>query len=267
MTHVPSPGQPTPKRGLRAAAALTLLSIASTGCSLDLFSDPPNPSHTRPVVRIETQGGVEYGVGTEFGVLFLGRTATDGPCRVHHFYGPDLVVDDGAIEKMGGVYYRAGIRSTHQRVEFHTEDLTAQDRLYAIMLDDAGELIERRVNLADDERISGDVLSRTTFDMPAGTGIFVRGIDQFGDETLRLAGLVAGRIEFAPDPGNLASLDELDRPSPDRFWVFTGPERLREALGLPESPNPRSRVIYRGDDIWVREPLERTTTDPIRRDS
>ena len=81
----------TPRRTHRLLAlALPLLG----GCSGWFFSGVPYPDRTRPVVRIETRGGVEYGAATAVGVLFLGRTAASGPCRVRFFLGEQPLVCD-----------------------------------------------------------------------------------------------------------------------------------------------------------------------------
>ena len=95
---------------LRPLALLALpVVLATAGCSGWFFSGPDYPDRSRPLARIETQGGIEYGATTEFGVLFLGRTATEGPCRVRMFLGEQLIVDDGKIEPFGAGIWRASI--------------------------------------------------------------------------------------------------------------------------------------------------------------
>ena len=82
-----------------ACAALLIL----PACTAHLFSSVDVVDRSRPVVRIETRGGTEFGAATELGILFLGRTATEGPCRIHYWLGPDPVTTDGTIEHAGAV--------------------------------------------------------------------------------------------------------------------------------------------------------------------
>ncbi len=216
----------------RLAAASSLLAV---GCSHGLFSGVDVPDRSRPVARIETRGGVEYGATTAAGVLFLGRTATEGPCRVHYFLGEVAtpLVEDGRIRHVGGVYYAAEIDLKTQAVPLLEREATADDALLAIVHAGTGTR-ELPVRLARGEGLEGDVLEWPGEPLPAGTGVFAR-----GDDGLRFAGLVAGE---AVVDANGAS---------DRYLVFTGTDRLREALATPR-PHPRAtRVLHRPDDISV----------------
>lgn len=222
-THVPQP--------LTLAGLLLIGSATLAGCAGHLFSTykSSHPDFTRPVARIETRGGIEYGAATTEGVLMLGRTATQGPCRVHYFLGTTPMVDDGTIEPWGGVYYRAELDLKHQRAPLLGRELQYGDALLALVFDRA-EPERVTVARARDPRIEGDVLAWPGRTLPAGTPLFV---DDQG--TLRFVGLVAGEATLGSD----------------RFVVFTGLDRLREALATPR-PQPQPEwVKYRPDDITV----------------
>jgi hypothetical protein len=207
------------------ACALALCLVAS-GCTAWLFSGVPYPSHERPIMRIETRGGVEMGVGTEVGILFLGRTAQEGPCRVHYWLGPTPLVEDGAVERWGGVFYRALMDLNHPYARFLDRDLRDDDTLFALLLDGQEVALQR----ARTETIAGDVVAWPGRDLPAGTGVFLR-----DDRGLVFVGLVAGRIETGDG----------------RYLVHTGTTALREAL-LTAKPHAAPRQVkHRPDDITV----------------
>ncbi len=187
------------------------------------------------MVRIETRGGVEYGACTEEGVLFLGRTASEGPCRVHFFLGPRAtpIVDDGTIHHLGGVYYRAVIDLKTPAVPVLEREPTAADTLVAMV--HAGREVHRvPVRLAQRDDVSGDVLEWPGESLPAGTAILAQ-----LTETLRFVGLVAG--EATVQRGETS----------ERFLVFTGTDRVREALAAARPHPSLPEVIHRPDDITV----------------
>ncbi|MBK8976589.1 MAG: hypothetical protein IPM29_11790 [Planctomycetes bacterium] len=233
-----------------AIAALCGAGLA-TGCTAHLFSGVPRPDRSRPAVRIETRGGVEYGVPTELGVLFLGRTAQDGPCRVHYFLGPDGNVDDGTIERAGGILYRANVDLAQQRVPLWSAPLSTDDELVAVRYGD-GDVDRIDVRLAQSDAAAGDLLAPPGARLPVGTGIFVVPPDDAPDQRLQLAGLVAGE----------ATLQRPDGRS-ERYVVFAGIARLAELLVEPARAVPTTRIRYRPDGLWVREPVP----EPARADS
>lgn len=222
-------------RTLVLSAALLCAAVVSPGCSAHLLSTPnPPPSDDRPVVRIETRGGVEFGAATDHGILFLARTAQDGPCRVHYFLGDQVFVEDGVIENVGGVIYRASIDLDHQQAHLLGRDVTADDRLIALSMDGAS-VRESSLRLSTSPGVGGDVLDWPGRRLPVGTPLFVR-----EDGALLLAGLVAAEAKLADRDGD-------DR----RFVVFAGADRLREMLLEPvPHPAPR-RIKHRPDGISV----------------
>lgn len=219
----------------KAAATTALLLLAS--CTAHLFSHSnPKPDGTRPVVRIETRGGVEYGVATSEGLLFLGRTAASGPCRVHYFLGKTPVVEDGTIVPFGGIFVRADVDLKQQRAELLTRDPRPDEALFAIVHGET-DVQTLPVTIARGEGLEGDLLEWPGGRLPAGTGIFTR--DDGKEEHWRLVGLVSGEATLEKD-GNAR-----------RLIVFAGVDRIREALASPRPwPEPMT-VKHRMDDISV----------------
>jgi hypothetical protein len=237
----------TSRSTLRPLALLALPAVlASAGCSGWFFSGVDYPDRSRPIARVETQGGIEYGATTEFGVLFLGRTATEGPCRVRMFLGEQLIVDDGKIEPFGGGIWRASIDLVGQGAPLWTSPITASQDLVALCLD--GPLaVDVPVQLALLDGVDGDVIEAPGRDLPAGTPIFVR------DEAERLwfAGLVSARATLQGAGGGTTEL-----------FVFAGPRALAEALEQPENHLAPVRIKYRPDGIWLETQDRRTAAPP-----
>lgn len=209
--------------------------LATASCTAWLFAGIPHPSNTRPVMRIETRGGTELGVGTEAGVLFLGRTAQEGACRIHYWLGPTPVVEDGTVERWGGVFYRAQMDLEHPRARFLDRDLTEGEPLLAV-LHEGHSTAEVDLQRVREPGIEGDVVAWPGRDLPAGTGVFVR-----DDEGLAFVGMIAGRIETGGS----------------RYLVHTGTTAMREAL-LTAKPHAEPRLLkHRPDDITVDKTIPR----------
>lgn len=222
----------------RAATAgallLVALAVLSSSCTAHLLSRPnPQPSRLRPIAKIETTAGVEYGAATDHGILFLARTAQSGPCRVHYFLGDQRFVEDGVIEPVGGNFYRAAIDLEHQQAHFLGRDLTPRDPLIAMWIGD-GDVRETTLRLSNDRDITGDVANYPGLQLPIGTPLFVREGDQ-----LMFCGLVSGEASLLRDGRE------------QRFVLFSGPDRVREMLLTPR-PDPEPREIkHRADGLPI----------------
>jgi hypothetical protein len=215
---------------LTRTLAVALLAFGASSCSAHLFSGVRGIDHARPVAWIETVGGAEAGVATEEGILFLGRTAEEGPCRVHYFLGDQAVVEDGAVVPFGGVFRRADIDLRHPIAHWLGRDPTPNDALTAL-LHDGTNVTTVPVQLATDPRLEGDVLAWPGRSLPAGTPVCVA-----DGERWLVAGVVSGEVTLGDS---------------DRFVVFAGCDRVREALATPRIHPPVRRVHYRPDDIQV----------------
>lgn len=212
-----------------SSRALLLLALVLPGCSQWLLSGVPRPSNARPVMRIETRGGSELGVGTDAGILFLGRTAQKGPCRIHYWLGPTPLVDDGEVERWGGVFFRANMDLKHPYAPFLDRDLGDDEPLVALMTD-GRSFEEIGLQRARGPGVAGDLVVWPGRDLEAGTGVFV-----YGERGLALVGMIAGSVQLGDQ----------------RYLVHTGTTALREALLAAKPSREPRRVVHRPDDITI----------------
>ncbi|MEZ5962575.1 MAG: hypothetical protein R3F56_01900 [Planctomycetota bacterium] len=227
-----APSKPARSRLPLSALGLSVLALsglALSACTQWLFSGVQRLSNDRPVMRIETRGGSEAGIGTDDGILFLGRTAQEGPCRIHYWLGLTPVIEDGVVERWGGIFFRARMDLRHQHVPYLDRDLEPDETLVA-MLTDGPTFVEIPLVRAHGAQIEGDAVDWPGRELPAGTGVFAR-----TDGGLRVVGMIAGSIEVGDQ----------------RYLVHTGTTALREALLTARPQREPRRVEHRPDDITI----------------
>lgn len=237
------PYAPPPMR--RLSCAVLLLPLLQ-GCTGWFFAGEHWVDRTRPAVLVETIGGVEFGAATEFGVLLLGRTATEGPCRVHYFLGPTPMVDDGTLVATGNSCFqaRAEIDLKTQLVRTMDHSPTPDDALHVMWTPDGTTTQTVDVQLAQDPAIDGDVLEHPGQELPPGACVLRTDVDG----TVQFVGLIAGK----------ATVEGTSR----RYYVFAGVDRIRELLAVP-SPHPQDFAPkYRPDDIMVMKPVKKM--EPVK---
>lgn len=220
----------TRARGPLGAARVLLLAplLALPSCSGWLFSGVRTADRSAPVVRIETRGGTELGAGTDHGVLFLGRTAQSGPCRVSWLVGGSVYQEEGEIQAYGSVFYRADMQLRTQEVPLLLRRPGPEDELVAILPDLEGGGVERLpVALVPGEQ---GFLQWPGRPLPAGTPVFTSA------DTPQLVGLVAG--ELSMDGG--------------RRLIVAGLDPLREAWLLPRNHPGTQENTFRPDDMIIR---------------
>ena len=221
------------------ALLLTLTALATLpGCASWFFSGEEWVDRSRPVVLLETTGGVEFGAATEFGILSLGNTATEGACRVRYFLGPTPLVESGELGRVSGSFVRARIDLKTQMARALDRSPRAEDELWVMWTPD-GERVERvRVDLATGDGLAGDLLLDPGVELPGGATLLCRGPKQ---ESL-FVGLIAGTAEV--DLG----------PTSGRYYVFAGVDRVREMLAIPTDYPVDMVPKFRPDGITVLEP-------------
>jgi len=62
---------------------------------------------TDPTLEIRTPHGSELGVSTDYGVIFLGRTAQSGSVEITAWFGDGPSIESSVIEPIGGGLYTA----------------------------------------------------------------------------------------------------------------------------------------------------------------
>lgn len=235
----PSVEQATRLRRLLPWSLLIALLMPLGSCSHWWFSGVPQLDRSRPVALIETTGGIELGATTELGILTLGRSAKNGPCRVHYFLGPTPLIEDGKMVTTGSVF-------TVAEIDLQTQSLRVLDRtprpdesLLVMWTPNGVSTQSLPVQLANDPDVAGDVLADPGVDLPAGASIFMQ-----DDHGMRFVGLVSG-------------VATLERPAGDRrYYTFSGVNRLREMLAVPEIYPYDYRTIFRPDDIIISKPIK-----------
>lgn len=221
---------------LRALPLLALLPLLP-GCGVWFFSGVQEVDRTRPVAVVETTGGVEFAATTQYGILTLGRTATEGPCRVHYFLGPTPMVEDGALAATGSTFCRAQIDLRTQNLRVLDRSPQTDDELMAMWTPTGDDVVRVPVTLAQLAGVEGDALTDPGRELPPGAAVFAR-----TREGLRFCGLVSGRAVLTDASGRRA------------VYTFAGVDRVRELLAIPELQSPPQQVRYRPDDITVVQP-------------
>lgn len=220
----------------RRVAPLLVLPLL-TGCSVWFFSGETAYDWSRPVVLVETTGGVEFGATTEFGILTLGRTAQSGPCRVHYFLGPTPLIEDGELHETGSVFTRAEIdlKTMAVRALDHAPDPT--DELLVLWTPDGTTTQSVPVRLARVPGVQGDVLLHPGRDLPPGAAVLL----PTHDDGLLFVGLIAAKATLSGGEGERS------------YYVFAGVDRIREMLAVPQSETDMVPK-YRTDGISVLKP-------------
>ena len=227
------------------SVALLALSVLS-GCSAWFFTGDQRSlvDRSRPIALLETTGGVELAATTEFGVLSLGRTAKDGPCRVHYFLGPTPLIESGELQPTGSIFTAAVIDLKTQRARALDRSPTGDDALWVMWTPDGQNVESVPVALARGDGLDGDLLHDPGTELPAGATVLCRGPK---GEAL-FAGLITGHatVESGPASGS--------------YYVFAGVDRVRELLAVPSDHPIDEAPVYRTDDITVMKPVNEQTT-------
>ncbi len=210
--------------GALALAASLLVACSGTRTLMD------------PILEIRTSAGQELGVSTDFGVLFLGRSARAGEVLVTAWYGDGPSVEPSVIEPLGDGLYTAEVQ-----IRLPTTPLSFQNPEPGERLIVAGrrgsETWEEEVEVLSHARVQGILISvpgrlRNAPDQ-VGAAVFV----ERGDEEQRLLlGLVAGRLEMTAADGSVSE-----------YLTVIGPDHLWRLVTRKQDLLYRKRWIYRED--------------------
>lgn len=185
-----------------------------------------------PVVTVHGEGGDELGVSTDYGVVFLGRTAKGGRVEFTSWFGDGPAREEGVVESMGGGLYSTASEILLPCVALCFE-LPPEGTRVILRGRRAGKPWELESELASDPRVTGVLLLATPElerlgDQDLGAGIFL----MEPGRPVQLVGLLSGRLEF-----------EGGR----RYLTAVGPEDLwRLVVHRRNSDRPR-RWVYRED--------------------
>jgi hypothetical protein len=213
-----------------------ILSLApALACAL-LVACQGTRTLTDPTLEIHTPGGLELGVSTDYGVVFLGRTARSGEVELVAWFGDGPSAELSVIEPLGEGLYTAETQIRLPTIPISFQTPRPGTALIVRGRSD-GELWEERVRVLSDPRVEGILLSipEGLRDAPdqVGAGVFV---EDGEDGPRRLVALVSGRLVLdSADGGRREYLTAL---GPDHLWRLVA--RRQDLLN-------RRRWFYRED--------------------
>ena len=185
--------QPSPARAVRRVVAVAL-ALSLTACT-------GTRKLIDPVVGIVTDEGMELGVSTEFGVVFLGKTTDRGPVIVEAYFGDGPSMEQSVIEPVGGGLYTADmeIRLPHVPISF---DIPSDGEVLEVMGRRGWDRWAAITTCRTVEGVEGVLL-----EVPEG---FLDSVDQTGAGVYRqtgeftkdLVGLVSGKVSIQRDGEN-----------------------------------------------------------------
>jgi len=172
--------------GLLAAVSLSALSLCAGCTGVRTIADP--------VVVVETRGGRELGVSTEYGLAFLGRTAQSGPAMVTAWFGDGPQTERSAIEPIGGGLFTAQIEIRFPEAAMCFEEPKPGDKVLVVGRHRGGRW-DKTVRVEKDPRVEGLLLPTVSeierSPEEVGAGVFVEKEDVPNPE---LVGLVSGVV-------------------------------------------------------------------------
>ena len=212
--------------GIAAAAALFFTPVF-TGCSA--VSTEPDP-----IVLLTTSGGVESGVSTDYGVVFLGRTARSGSVSIAAWYADGPGLEEGLVETVGGGLYttEAEIRLPAVPLAIAVPEagatVTISGRSATGLWEESGEIVR-------DERVEGLLLESTRDLRARGADLVGAGVIVELEGRKHLLGLVTGLLRLEGADG--------DR----ELITVAGPEVLWRLVTFRRQAERRGRWVYRED--------------------
>lgn len=215
----------------------TLLASLALVLSLGASSCTGTRLLSNPTLQLQTQGGTELGVSTDYGVVFLGRTATTGEVEITAFFGDGPSIEPTVIEPVGGGLYTAETEIRLPDVPIRFIEPIPGERLYLKGMSGTERWTEE-VTVLSDPRVEGiliEVPKRLRNDpSQIGAGLFWMPEE---DDLLHmeLVGLVSGRIRFERG----ADVRE--------YMTIAGPTSLWRLVAHRRNQLERERWIYRND--------------------
>ncbi len=242
-----------PRRRAAAAAPLALAAVLLAGCQ-------GTRALMDPAVLVKTSGGFEQGVSTDYGVVFLGRTARSGDVEVMCWYGDGPNIESSVIEPLGGGLYtvETEIRLPEVVMVYRDPEAGEKVELMGRWSPDGVKKWTMSSKVARHPSVDGILLELPddAEDVPSllGAGVYLEGPDPRewpflgGDFLLRdknrgrrLLGLVSGRIRLTtddPEGGFRVTREYLTVAGPESLWrLVTYRRRLTH----------KQRWVYRED--------------------
>jgi hypothetical protein len=189
-----------------------------------------------PTLQIRTDRGSELGVSTDYGVVFLGRTAQAGPIEITAVYGDGSNIESSVIEPLGGGLFTAETEIRLPSVSMSFDDPRPGSSVRVIGRNKDGDW-SRELTVAADPRVHGILLPIPSELANApdqiGAGVYV--VPDQGPEPKLLVGLVSGRITLKGKGGESS------------YLTVVGPQALWRLVVHRRDLLQRRRWVYRPD--------------------
>lgn len=191
----------------------------------------PKPSGS---VLVQTRGGVEQGASTPYGVVFLGRTAQDGPCEVTMFFGDGPSIEPGRIREIQPGLFKIDIDLRPPISEIsYTYPFPDDDLLIGLV--NGTDTRFYSTELADGTGATGTAV-RVPSGFPRDAAASGAPLYRMEDGRYRLVGLITGIAQFNGTRGSTEVL------------TYLGPKDLIP-LALLDHDHGRARTPPRREDV------------------
>lgn len=214
---------------MRLSAAL-LFALLATACQ-------GTRNLADPVLEIRGPEASELGVATDYGLVFLGRSARSGPVLVTAWFGDGPSVEQAVVEPLGGGLFTAEPEIRFPRVPVSFETPAPGTRLMAV-----GRVGPARwesvVTVRADPRVEGILITipgeAVDNEAQIGAGLYL--FDKDKPQDRRLVGLISGRLELTDADGAV-----------QRYLTVVGPDQLWRLVTYRRDYPHRRKFVYRDD--------------------
>ena len=186
-----------------------------------------------PTVTLLTSGGTELGVSTDYGVVFLGRTARSGPVQMRIWFGAGPSIEGSLIEPVGGGIFTAEADISLPRVALDFAPPVAGETLLVAGRNANGPW-EAEVTAHSDPRVWGSLLSIPS-QLVGRADQVGAGVYRHGPSGRRLVGLVSGRLLLDTAAGK------------NEYLTVVGPAHLWRMVTHRKDAGRRRPWVYRED--------------------
>jgi hypothetical protein len=211
---------------LRAVLCVLPLALLAACQGVRTLSDPTLTMHTK--------GGSELGVSTDYGIVFLGRTAQAGRVEVTVWYGDGPNIEKSVIEPIGHGIYTVELEIRPPTIPMSFVDPLPGSELLIIGRKDGKEWSEY-VTVQQDPHVTGIITTVPVGlrDAPdqVGAGVYI--VPEGDEHQRRLVGLVSGRMTI--EPGGR------------EYLTVVGPTDLWRLVSHRREPRLKKRWVYRED--------------------
>ena len=190
-----------------------------------------------PTLVIRTDSGTELGISTDYGVIFLGRTASSGMIDMTVWFGDGPSIEKSAIEPLGGALFTAETEIRLPNVPLSFDDPSPGDVLTVMGRNSSGVWSED-VQVLSDPRAFGLLLEipepmRGELDQ-IGAGVY--SIPDGDLSKMRLVGIASGIITITSESG-----------AKKEYLAAYGPQQLWRLVTHRRDHNRRKPWVYRED--------------------